>query len=209
MVFSGNYSGYDPDHVYMDGIYMNADGTLTMLVDNDNAILGGNKISIGDWSFENSNLAFTTMHPTDSPPSYTGLFSTTGGALHLVADDSTPVPGASGNFLYFDRPSLDGENLAFAAAGSDGEWNIYSDIGGALSKVIAVGDLLDNKFVTSLQLGDFNSGEIGFSVEFADGSSGVYLARVVPIPSALWLFGSGLLGLFGMRSRLRSRSPSD
>jgi hypothetical protein len=202
VVFSGNYTGgYNGAYVYMDGIYMDANGTLTTLVDNDNPVLGGNKISIGDWSFENNNLAFTTMRLTDSPPWYTGLYSTTGGVLHLVADDSTPIPGATGNFLLFDRPSLDGNNLAFAAADSNSGWSIYSEIGGQLSKVIGVGDLLDNKTVTSMNMGDFNGGTIGFSVEFADGSSGVYLANVVPIPSTLWLFGTGLLGLVGVSRR--------
>ena len=35
-------------------------------------------------------------------------------------------------------------------------------------------------------------------------SSGVFLLRPIPIPPALWLFGSGLLGLMGISRRTRS-----
>lgn len=41
----------------------------------------------------------------------------------------------------------------------------------------------------------------GYSVIMPSSTTGSYLVRPVPVPAAVWLFGSGLLGLFGMARR--------
>jgi probable HAF family extracellular repeat protein len=49
-----------------------------------------------------------------------------------------------------------------------------------------------------------NNGDIAGYGKTADGQSHAFLAKVVPLPPALWLFGSGLLGLIGMARKKTS-----
>jgi hypothetical protein len=56
---------------------------------------------------------------------------------------------------------------------------------------------------TGQLMGFLDSGD-PFTVSFAQGTSGqisVVSSSSVPIPGAMWLFGSGLLGLLGMARR--------
>jgi len=41
----------------------------------------------------------------------------------------SPIPGGTGNFMFFSAPSLDGGNVAFRGLGSD-QLGIYTNIGG-------------------------------------------------------------------------------
>jgi hypothetical protein len=67
-----------------------------------------------------------------------------------------------------------------------------------------VGQYFDPNRPTTIRIA-FNAGNTGDN-QFA---SGVFLDEIrleIPIPSTLLLFGSGLLGLMGVRRRLRSSS---
>ena len=47
-----------------------------------------------------------------------GVYRLAGGALSLIADAATPVPGGAGHvFAAFTPPALDGDTAAFAAFG--------------------------------------------------------------------------------------------
>ena len=55
----------------------------------------------------------------------------------------------------------------------------------------------------------FTAGDLGFSqidqVKFVyGGSGGISLGAPVPVPAAVWLLGTGLLGLVGFRKKLKS-----
>ena len=68
-------------------------------------------------------------------------------------------------------------------------------------KIVSTGDLLDGSTISSLAMNTnaFNdSGQLAFGATLTDGTEGIYLASPVPIPPALWLFGSGLLGMIGI-----------
>jgi len=65
-------------------------------------------------------------------------------------------------------------------------WGIYTDFGGALSKVIATGDLLNGKTVTNVEFGafGFSQGQVAFIATLDDGSKGLmmstlYLDRII------------------------------
>jgi hypothetical protein len=94
-----------------------------------------------------------------------------------VADLDTPIPGGSGSFTGFSSVSTNGAHTAFLGLGSSGQAGIY--LASALTKMIAVGDLLASKTVTGLRLGrDGLSGDqLAFTAEFSDGSEGVFSVR--------------------------------
>ena len=54
----------------------------------------------------------------------------------------------------------------------------------------------------------FTAGDLGFSqidqVKFVYGGSGGIALNAVPVPAAVWLLGTGLLGLVGFRKKLKS-----
>jgi len=75
--------------------------------------------------------------------------------------------------------------------------------GGALGNFVPTGDI-ETSFVADF----YNTG--GFtSIATPDGvtwtsESGVFLSTVVPVPAAVWLFGSGFIGLIGIARRKKS-----
>jgi hypothetical protein len=99
-----------------------------------------------------------------------------------IADLFTAIPGGTGNFTGFTSVSTSLEHTAFLGLGSGEQAGIY--LASALTKVIAVGDLLDGKTVTALRLGRFGLDRLRltFTATFADGSEGVFVAQVATYP---------------------------
>jgi hypothetical protein len=95
-----------------------------------------------------------------------------------------PVPGGTGNFMYFDAdsPSQRDGIVAFRGFGPTGQEGIYASIGGIVTKVIDLSDSLDNKTLTHLFLGyqAVSGNKVAFAAQFADGSRGIYVARLAP-----------------------------
>jgi hypothetical protein len=103
--------------------------------------------------------------------------------------------------------------VSFTAAGS-GNWNAINLSGGSKlllggkQFVFAITDgFADNWFeATSATLQAVNT--TNYEVTFANGVSQVYsfdaIPTVVPVPAAVWLFGSGLIGLVGLARRKTS-----
>jgi hypothetical protein len=70
-------------------------------------------------------------------------------------------------------------------------------------------DLLDIT-VSGLQLLDLNTATTGWDFSGPSGNLNTtpnhsYTATVVPLPGAVWLLGSGLIGLVGLRRKFRER----
>lgn len=113
-----------------------------------------------------------------SSPARQGVFLHDGGAFTAVADTATPVPGGGGAaFFSFVSPSIHGDAVAFSGCGATG-CGVYTTLGGALAKVVAVGDALDGGTVAEVEVGReaISCSSVAFRARFADGAQGVYVA---------------------------------
>ena len=181
----------DSDGVSQAGIYTNLGGLLNAIADNNTAIPGGtgNFTNFTSLTSENGSVAFIgeRRETLSKPPSQQGIYTNLGGSLKAIADLNTPIPNGRGNFTSFRSVSLNKGNIAFLGTDSSSQ-GIYTNLGGSLTKVIATGDTLDGKTVSSsvpqldqgLLLGanSLSGNQIAFSVGFIDGSQGIYIATV-------------------------------
>ena len=156
-----------------------------------------------------------------------GIFAETASGLRLVARTGEAAPGTDAVFASFGEPSVNASGqTAFDAfltgTGVTGanNWGIFAETGDGLRLVVREGDLFDvggGDFRTIGALsfaGAFNdAGGIAFFARFTDGTSGIFTAAlsdspaVVPVPAALPLFATALLGL-GLLRRYRRSSLS-
>ena len=142
-----------------------------------------------------SNVAFQAFGANGQQ----GVYRSVGGVLSRVADRNTPVPGAPGttfdSFLFMDV-AISGDRVAFRGHGTGGTDGIYTDLTGTLMKVIAVGDTLDGKTVSVMDISQFafDGNRIAVVAGFTNGSTGVYTFTPVPEPTGLLAIGvAGLL----------------
>jgi hypothetical protein len=151
---SGNFGGFNDPSIgdgnvafrgslasdgYMPGIYSQVGGVLNVVADTSTPIPGGSSNFggfSGDPSISSGNVAFRGSLASDGD--MPGIYSRVGGALNVVADTGTPIPGGSSNFGgFFGDPSISGANVAFGGAmGGDGYMpGIYTHVGGSLNFV--------------------------------------------------------------------------
>jgi len=123
------------------------------------------------------------------------------GALSGTGDEYVSFAAGSGNSLSFDAGSVSftqvddvdyvtglGPNLNFFNGAFSG-FDFLAEFGltGSFSSV----DLL------------FDAGDDSFYTAYITGTWTSYTVSAVPVPAAVWLFGSGLLGLVGVARRRR------
>ena len=129
-----------------------------------------------------------------------------GSTSYTVADNS----GVFDDF--FDGAINSSNQVAFTAELDSGTEGIYTGSSPVGDKVIEVGDSLSGLTITSLGLyreALNDAGQIAFLAGLSDGTEAIYVASVgavVPVPPAIWLFGSALGALGWIRRR--SSSPS-
>lgn len=94
-------------------------------------------------------------------------------------------------------------------------------LGGTDGKIINIYPVTQDLLPTLIPFSDFitenNQEDVSFSliglasIKFEFSREGMLVvesqSRVVPIPTAIWLFGSGLLGLVGLGKRKKTDSP--
>jgi hypothetical protein len=157
--------------------------------------------------FDNDQVVFI-----GEGPSVKGVYTIdlASGAVATVADVDTLVPGAG--LTQFDRhfnaASIDEGAIAFGygtgfvyvpPATGPGEtefFGVYTNLAGSLERLVDKGDTLDGKLVSRAHLGrqGLEGDQIAVTVEFDDGSKGIYVATLIPEPTTVAL----LIPAFGL-----------
>jgi hypothetical protein len=118
------------------------------------------------------------------------IFLASNGVVTSVADTHTAIPDGVGLFTNFDAtPSIDGGNVAFTARGANGQYGLYTTLGGSLTKVADTNTVFEGRpAVTSIAIGPqaLSGNRIGFTIVFADNSRGGSIASLDtdPIPTS-------------------------
>ncbi len=165
------------------GVYRTGVGALTRIADLNTAIPGGtgNFTDFSDLSTDGDQIAFDGFRPPDQ----FGVYRSEAGTLTVIADRNSAIPGGTGNFLIFDATSVDGGQVAFAGRDSSLQGGIYLERGGALQRVVAAGDLIDGRLVSSVILGPqgLSGDQLAFVANFSDQSRGLFIAELPVSPS--------------------------
>ncbi len=123
------------------GIYVKTGDSLNVIANRNTPIPNytGNFYTLNEPTFNNNSVAFKGFGVTVSPEGgiiYTqeGIYTNRDGTLSSIADRNTPIPGGTGNFVFFEQPTLNNGSVAFIGSGSQGQ-GIYTNLGGVLSAV--------------------------------------------------------------------------
>ncbi|MBX9582836.1 MAG: hypothetical protein K2X87_21220 [Gemmataceae bacterium] len=194
---------------FRDGIYVESGGLLTVVADSDTPVPGGtgNFFAFGGPSVADGVVTFVGMDGRGGP---LGIYTWEAGALSVLADTNTPVPGGVGTFSGFGfEVSVDGRNVAFFGVDSAGTGGIYADLGGGLFEVLDTNTRIDGRRIVGASLGlstdQLSGNRIAFYALLEDGTFGVYTATAVPEPSGLAAAGLGGLTLAGYARRRAGR----
>jgi hypothetical protein len=161
------------------GVYRYSAGSLSTLYDTSTPIPGGTGTfaNLSGPRLSNGKVVFYGAGDTEQ-----GFYTDASGSLQVVADLTTPVPGggtfdASG----FVSAAIDNGHVAFWSYLASGGNGIYTNLTGALTKVIRTGDTLNGKLVTDLDFSreGLSGNQIAFRAVFSDTTSGIYVANYV------------------------------
>ena len=115
-----------------------------------------------------------------------GIYTTVGGSIQVVADQKTAIPGATGNFIDFDNNyslAMKGDRVVFLGFGDNSLEGIYLWEAGTLRKLVDSNDVIDGRGVRHLEFGreGFDGTGLVFSATF-DGAyfQGIYTMAVAP-----------------------------
>jgi hypothetical protein len=186
------------------GIYLSTGSSLTKIVDENTPMPGG----AGPFTaFVPSRLHGDTLI-FQGEGSGGGIFQSNAGGLTKLFDQNAPIPDGIGNFLNIGSVASDGSHVAFRGIGPAGQDGIYTNIGGAFTKLIDLNDTIDGRSVQYFTIGpeSLSGNSIAFIARFADDNTeGLYVATLVPEPSTLILAALGLIGFaaWGWRRKRR------
>jgi hypothetical protein len=172
------------------GIYKKTGNVTSVVLDVSTPTPGttGKFTSIGNLSLDGSNLSFNGVMG-----SVHGVYGVIDGAPRRFVDTTVMIPGGKGRFSQFGDSAIGGSSVAFV--GYDRQFNpgIYAWVNGEVIRVIDTGVTLGGKVITGLDMSRDSvvGNKITFSVQFADRSSGVYSASLVPTPIAGDVTGDG------------------
>lgn len=177
--------------------------------DHSPVLVDGIDLSVGFLTFNNVTGGVNNAPgcPTNCfIPDGGAFFNHSPGAINGISDVRAPLNALMGVFLDDSQPdsSLAPASLNFEILGLD-----FASISPELKQVFFIGDGLTGsgdgvlqEFLipngaTRLYLGTMD----GFGWFNNSGALNVDVAAV-PVPAAIWLFGSGLIGFIGMRKKL-------
>ena len=157
------------------------DGTVTGFIKTDGTLDVLSSENIEDWALTLSavNLSSGPEYTIDFQNSSVSIIfgsAITATATQLQFDFSV----AGDNYLLFQGPGPEDNNWCLETSGG----------------CSGTGDIRE-------VIGTSNQGPVAQSV-FYNVTDKIVFAQVVPVPAAVWLFGSGLLGLVGIARRKKS-----
>jgi hypothetical protein len=168
VVFWGRGSGAQQ------GIYLH-DGATMRVVANENT-----PIPAGTGNFASFRAGFSTDGRNTAfvgeGSEVGGVYLDTAGSLGVVADENTPIPEGTGNFLAFGGVAVDAGAVAFVGGGSGGQAGIYLFDGQSLSVVVNQNTTIPGGGVMSffgLTPEGLDDGVVGFSAEVIDPNHGI------------------------------------
>ncbi len=180
VAFSGSDLNFEQE-----GIYTSVEGVLNVVVDRNTPIPGGtgNFGSFFGYSLDSNNIAFWGL---DSNFEQSGIYTSIDGAINVVADTNTLIPGSSSNFgaFSFSTPSIDGDTVAFRGGGYDPDTfetlanGIYISQGGMLDIVADLNTFLPNSNAKFCQFDPFislDNNNLVFGGSGCDPVTGSYL----------------------------------
>ena len=162
-----------------------ADDLITM----DFLVDGSSVGSLNTNIFADVEISGVSDIPLDA-----GTVATGGGFFDLLTSSSNPGWGLEINFTSasITHIAAGGVEIALfgAAAASTGNQNLPFDL--------VMGDTVSFTFSST----NFSASDNGtYLTGFTASATGNVTGSVVPVPAAVWLFGSGLLGLVGVARR--------
>lgn len=172
-------------------------------------------------TFANTNVAYFIMSSTANGNNGAAYASGPAGAgnINTYAFWGSYQPAASNTLDGFNTfGTVVGHNSTLSQSNSASYWNQMNGGGtmiGTMGNYLASGDaeknlgaLATSSYVDQILYyygSDPDSGNkgtnIGFIRTFADGHTELLTAQATPIPAAIYLFGSGLMGLVGLRRK--------
>jgi hypothetical protein len=142
--------------------------------------------------------AVTVFAPTDGDVNF--LFSTLTSSTLLAMFDDSDVTYA-GSSLDIPVPEL----ITFSGPDGFGDWTATNEAAVSLnltgSPNFILGISTDGGTTWSGDTSVSSVGANAYNVTFSDGTVLEVDVRIVPIPAAVWLFGSGILGLVAVGRR--------
>ena len=115
--------------------------------------------------------------------SKTGIYTTIGGGIRLVADQNTAIPGGTGNFIAFDNNyslAIKGGRILFLGYGNNSFEGIYLWEAGQLTKIVDSNDQINGRTVRHLFFG--KEAFDGTGVVFVANFAGAFFKGVYTIP---------------------------
>lgn len=146
-------------------------------------------------------LSFTVA--SNATYSVDGFFEMTGdigaGTLFRVYLQDT----TTGTFIFNDTTSSSSTTHAYFEAGVANDGDAYNETYGDFTGNLTAGHNYTFYYGANIQSNDYS--QITMVAATANGAVN-FVVSTVPIPTAAWLFGSGLLGLAGIARRKKAAS---
>jgi hypothetical protein len=139
----------------------------------------GNFRGFGTPAIAGAEVAFGAY--VDSASAVRGIYATKRDTLMRVADSNTPAPGSAGKFVEFNRFVPVGYDQGVIVFVSTQPAGVFAAVDGVVTRILGVGDRLDDKVVNFIAFGGDDAMEgtqILLTVSFDGGSTGLYLATV-------------------------------
>ncbi|MGD0886853.1 MAG: hypothetical protein ABSA46_18585 [Thermodesulfovibrionales bacterium] len=171
--YSQAYADYSFTFMSGDGTY-GVQGTLITPSNGDGPLTVSGGSVIGDGT-SNNGISYSLVSLSDPRVNLGGPSIRPFGATDLIFDNQL-TPGSN--------PVLDGNGLVFESANTLSYLNIWGNSPGSY---------------TLFQLGYNTATQAEL---YGPQVNGIATVTATPIPAAAWLFGSGLIGLVGIRKKL-------